>query len=168
MAVNSGRTPKNAYRSNVYVQGNTAVRKQTKRELYELPQRKAEPERRTGTRKGNAVRRNREKALHMNVGYVVFLVCALVAAAFILTWYLGLQSDITNSIKNISRMESSLNELKLENDENYSRIDSSINLEEVKRIAIQELGMRYAEEGQIVTFSGEGSDYVRQTGEIPD
>ena len=58
--------------------------------------------------------------------------------------------------------------LKLENDENYSRIDSSINLEEVKRIAIQELGMRYAEEGQIVTFSGEGSDYVRQTGEIPD
>ena len=104
----------------------------------------------------------------MNVGYVVFLVCALVAAAFILTWYLGLQSDITNSIKNISRMESSLNELKLENDENYSRIDSSINLEEVKRIAIQELGMRYAEEGQIVTFSGEGSDYVRQTGEILD
>ena len=36
MAVNSGRTPKSAYRSNVYVQGNTAVRKQTKRELYEL------------------------------------------------------------------------------------------------------------------------------------
>ena len=41
-------------------------------------------------------------------------------------------------------------------------------LEEVKRVAIQELGMRYAEEGQIVTFDGEGSDYVRQTGEIPD
>ena len=41
-------------------------------------------------------------------------------------------------------------------------------LEEVKRIAIQELGMYYAQEGQIISFNGEGSDYVRQTGDIPD
>ncbi len=58
--------------------------------------------------------------------------------------------------------------MRLTNDENYSRITSSVNLEEVRRIAIQELGMRYAEEGQIITFNGEGSDYVRQTGDIPD
>ena len=114
------------------------------------------------------MRRNRERALYMNVGYVLFLVGAMIAAAIILTGYLRLQSDITNSIKHISQMESRLNELKLENDENYSRITSSINLEEVKRVAIQELGMRYAEEGQIITFDGEGSDYVRQTGELPD
>ena len=104
----------------------------------------------------------------MNVGYVLFLVAAMLVSAFVLTGYLTLQADITSSIKHISKMESSLNELRLENDENYSRISSSVNLEEVKRIAIQELGMRYAEEGQIVAFDGEGSDYVRQTGEIPN
>lgn len=93
---------------------------------------------------------------------------AMVAAAFILIRYLTLQSDITNSIKHISALESQLNEMKLDNDENYSRITSNVDLEEVKRVAIQELGMQYAKEGQIITFSGEGSDYVRQTGDIPE
>lgn len=104
----------------------------------------------------------------MNIGSVLFMAVAMTAAGLILTWYLTLQSDITNSIKNISRLESQLNYMRLTNDENYSRITSSVNLEEVRRIAIQELGMRYAEEGQIITFNGEGSDYVRQTGDIPD
>ena len=48
-------------------------------------------------------------------------------------------------------MESELNSLKLSNDEEYSRITSNINLEEVKRIAIGELGMTYAAEGQVIT-----------------
>ena len=73
-----------------------------------------------------------------------------------------------SSCKNISRQEKILNDLRLDNDENYSRITSSINLDEVKRIAIQELGMGYAQECQIITFNGESSDYVRQTGEIPN
>ena len=97
-----------------------------------------------------------------------FLLIATVAVSCSIMYYLTLQSDITNSIKSISKMESQLNELRLDNDENYSRITSNVNLEEVRNVAIQELGMRYAEEGQIITFNGEGSDYVRQTGSIPD
>ena len=42
-----------------------------------------------------------------------------------------------------------------------------MNLEEIKRIAIQELGMQYAGEGQIVPFSSEDNDYVKQMAEIP-
>ena len=91
----------------------------------------------------------------MSLGYVLFLSLATILAGVMLTGYIGLQSDITNSIKNISRLESELNSLKLKNDEEYSRITSNIDLEEVKRIAIQELGMKYAEEGQIITFAGE-------------
>lgn len=165
MAVTARERHKSAYRSSIYVQGNTAARRQVERGgIYAVPAEREVPSRKSS----HNVRRNRERALYMNVGYVLFLVGAMIAAAIILTGYLRLQSDITNSIKHISQMESRLNELKLENDENYSRITSSINLEEVKRIAIQELGMRYAEEGQIITFDGEGSDYVRQTGELPD
>ena len=33
--------------------------------------------------------------------------------------------------------------------------------------AIQELGMKYAEEGQIVIVEGGGSDYMRQMADIP-
>lgn len=97
-----------------------------------------------------------------------FLLLATAAVSCALLYYLSLQAEITSSIKSISKMESTLNELKLDNDENYSRITSNVNLEEVRTVAIQELGMRYAEEGQIITFNGEDSDYVRQTGTIPD
>ncbi len=158
MAVNDRAQRRTAYRNNVYVQGNTARRLQAVPAVREVPSKKA----------NTRVRKNREKAKHMSIGSVLSMAVAMTAAAFILTGYLGLQSDITNSIKHIAALESQLNELKLANDENYSRITSDINLEEVKRVAIQELGMTYAKEGQIITFNGEGSDYVRQTGNIPD
>ncbi len=158
MAVNARERRKTAYRNNLYVQGNTV------RKLQALPDIEEESPRKVSTR----TRKNRERALHMNVGSVLFMAAAMTIAGLILTWYLTLQSDITNSIHHISELESELNYLKLSNDENYSRITSSVSLEEVKRVAIQELGMCYAEEGQIITFSGEGSDYVRQTGDIPD
>lgn len=167
MAVNAREQHKNAYRNSVYVHGNTAPRRQPGGGIYELPGRQA-PSRQTVKHTGKNVRRNRDKALYMNIGYVLFLAAAVVAATVILTGYLTLQADITSSIKNISKMESTLNEMRLTNDENYDRIISNVNLDEVKRIAIQELGMGYAKEGQIITFHGEGSDYVRQTGEIPD
>ncbi len=158
MAVNERERRRTAYRNQVYVQGNTA------RRLQAVPAVKEVPLRKVNTR----VRKNREKAKHMSIGSVLSMALAMIAAAFILTRYLGLQADITNSIKHIAALESQLNELKLDNDENYSRITSDINLDEVKRVAIQELGMTYAKEGQIITFNGEGSDYVRQTGDIPD
>ena len=148
---------KATYRNDAYVQGNTA------RKLEVLPQ-VEQPIHRVSEQ----TRRNRARAHRMNVGYVAFLVVAMIAVGVILTMYISLQSDITNSIKHIASQEQTLNNLKLDNDENYSRITSSVNLDEVKRIAIQELGMCYAQEGQIITFNGESSDYVRQTGEIPD
>ena len=158
MAVDERARRRAAYRNSVYVQGNTA------RRLQAVPERENEPLRKVSTR----TRKNRERARHMNIGSVLSMAVAIVAAGFILTWYLTLQSDITNSIKHIAALESELNELKRDNDENYNRITSDINLEEVKRVAIQELGMSYAKEGQIVIFNGEGSDYIRQTGDIPD
>ena len=50
----------------------------------------------------------------------------------------------------------------LANDEEYSRITSNINLEEIKRIAIGELGMTYATEGQVIPYESDSNDYMRQ------
>ncbi len=157
MAVNGRAKRRATYRDGVYVQGNTA------RRIQAVPDRN-EPVKKISAR----TRKNRERAKHMNIGSVLSMAIAMVAAGFILTWYLTLQSDITNSVKHIAALESELNQLRRDNDENYSRITSNVDLEEVKRVAIQELGMTYAREGQIVIFNGEGSDYVRQTGDIPD
>ncbi|MDE5717513.1 MAG: cell division protein FtsL [Lachnospiraceae bacterium] len=146
-------TRRNAY----YVQGNTARNIQPVRRTDDRPKKKV----------NNTVRRNRERAKHMSAGYVLFLGAALVATGMILVYYIGLQSDITNSVKHISMLERQLNDLKVANEEDYSRITSSVDLEEIRRIAIQELGMQYAQEGQIISFASENSDYVKQMAEIP-
>ncbi len=115
----------------------------------------------------HTARKNREKAVQMNLGYVTFLIAALTFAAVVLIGYINLQSEITNSVKRVSRMESELHALKQDNDEYETRINSSIDLEEVKRIAICELGMKYASEGQIIRVEGGGDDYARKYAEIP-
>lgn len=146
-----------AERRNIYMYDNTARELDVRRAMEEAPRKKL----------SHAARKNREKAHHMNLGYVLFLTAALGLTGFVLIGYIRLQSGITASVKQISRLESQLNNLKLENDEELSRIESAVDLEEVKRIAIEELGMTYAEEGQIIEYSSEGSDYVRQVAEVP-
>lgn len=144
-------------RSRYYVQGNAVRKLDVTEEIERQPKKKI----------SNTARKNRERAKHMSAGYVMFLCMALVVTGITLVNYIGLQSDITNSVKHISTLEKQLNDLKLANDEDYSRITSSVNLEEIKRIAIQELGMQYAEEGQIVSFSSQSNDYVKQMADIP-
>lgn len=146
-------TRQNAY----YVQGNTVRKAQPVRRMPERPNKKV----------NNSVRKNRERAKHMSAGYVLFLCAALVSAGIILVYYIGLQSDITNSVKHIAALERQLNALKVANEEDYTRISSKVDLEEIRRIAIQELGMQYAKEGQIISFASENSDYVKQMAEIP-
>lgn len=139
----------------MYVYDNTARRLDVQRQLEQAPRRQLSHE----------ARKNRDKARHMSLGYVVFLIAAFCTSAFLLMNYIQLQAELTNRTKGLARLESKLNTMKLENDEAYSRITSSIDLEEIKRVAIGELGMTYAEEGQIITYSSVGNDYMRQVNE---
>ena len=115
-----------------------------------------------------SVLRTKVKAVPMNKGYIAVVAAAFLIVCGVLMSYVKIQSDITNHINNISELESKLNELRLANDETYTKIMSSVDLEEIKRIAVNELGMKYAKEGQVVQYTGEGNDYVRQYGEVPE
>lgn len=137
---------------NAYAYGTAAHKLDIQRRIEEDPGRQVHP----------VVRKNRERAHHMNAGYVFFLAVAMCAAAWILVNYIQLQADLTNLTRSVAEKQSELNTLKLANDEEYNRIISDINLEEIKRIAIGELGMTYAQEGQIVLYTSENSDYMRQ------
>ena len=138
-----------------YVYGNAAPKLDVQREMEQQPRRVL----------SNTTRKNRDKARHMSLGYVAFLVLAMCVAGYVLIHYLQLQADITTVTQNIARQERELNNLKVANDEELSRITSSVDMEEVKRVAIGELGMVYPQEGQIVTYSNEGRDYVRKVSE---
>lgn len=136
-----------------YTEGNTIRKLDVTKELHK-PYESVEI--------SHTTRKNRDKALYMNLGYVLFLVAALVSTALILIGYIKVQSELTLTIRNIAKLESELNDLKLSNDEDYSRAASSVDLEEIRNVAIGELGMRYAKDGQIINVLGKGSDYVRQ------
>lgn len=142
----AGRTP--------YQYDSAARALELKRQLEAAPAKKPSYE----------VRRNQEKAHHMNFGYVLFLCAALCTCALVLVNYIQLQSSMTAKINEVSAKESELNSLKLSNDEEYTRITSNIDLEEIKRVAIGELGMTYASEGQIVLYENPDSDYMRKMG----
>ncbi len=112
---------------------------------------------------------SRQRRHHMSLGYLLFLSLAMTLMVGTLAFYLSVQSQITNSVKNIATLESQLNNLKQDNDEAYNRASGNVDLDEIKRIAIQEYGMTYASEGQIVRYSdGGGNDYVRQLAPIPE
>lgn len=140
-----------------YIDGSAVKKIDVRREIDEAPLK----------RTSATVRRNREKAVHMNIGYVLFLAAGLCAASIILIGYIRIQAENTAMLENIARKESTLNSMRMENDEEYSRIISSVDLEHVKDVAINQLGMRYAEEGQIVEVETQGDDYVRQHQEMP-
>ena len=152
------RRRKKTSNNRIYVDGNTV------RKVRPKPLRVSDGK---PKKLSHTTRKNRDRAAYMNLGYVMFLAVAVIAMGFICIQYLKLQADITGRVKNISKLDSTLNDLKLANDEEYARIMGSVDLEEIKRIAMEELGMKYASESQIIKFSGEGSDYVRQYKDIP-
>ena len=113
-------------------------------------------------------RRRVKTAPRMNFGYAIFLLCAMLLAGYVLIGYIQLQADLTSQIQQISTLERQLNDLRHTNDDELTRINSSLDLEEIKRVAIYELGMVYATEGQIIRYTNESSDYVIQLSDIPN
>ena len=144
------------YQMNTYVDGNTVRKLQTVQ--------KSDAQKRTTS---SATRKNREKAMQMNMGYVVFLTAAAVVTVMVCINYLKLQAQHTSYQKTVTSMGTQLSELKLENDSEYNRIVSSVDLEHVKDVAMNELGMVFASEKQIYTYDSTESDYVKQYQDVP-
>ena len=81
--------------------------------------------------------------------------------------YINIQSDITARMRTISNLESQIADLKAENDEAFKRINTAVDLDAIKNTAINELGMFYASEDQIIYYTVENDDYMNQYIEIP-
>ncbi|MBR5584398.1 MAG: hypothetical protein IKW21_07725, partial [Lachnospiraceae bacterium] len=48
-----------------------------------------------------------------------------------------------------------------------NRIETSINLEEIREVAINELGMVYATKENVILYKSTHQNYVSQYGEVP-
>ncbi len=136
-----------------YVQGSAAPKIDIRREMEEGRQ---------IHRVSQATKKNREHVHSMSPAYVMVLLLCLCTTLGVIIWYVNLQSQVTSKVSVVNQLESKLNTMRQANDEESLRIENSVDLEEIKRIAIGELGMTYAQEGQIIYYSGEGTDYMRK------
>lgn len=145
-----------------YVQGNTV----RKLEPSRVPVKRTPDEERRPSVNHN-VRRNREKALHMDLPYVIMLTIAAVCSLCLCVNYLHVQTSITARIHNIASLEQKLEALKSENDALETSINTSIDLDHVYQVATEELGMVYANKDQVLLYKQTESEYVRQNEDIP-
>ncbi len=146
-------------RTYAYVDG-TAVRK-----LETLP---AETTKRRQTPSTSlSTKKNRERALQMNFGYVLFLTAAAVATVFMCVTFLQLQAKGTRLQEQVTALEARLDAAILENDSDYNRIMTGVDMERVKEVAMNDLGMIFAKKSQIVTYEVNDGDYVRKYSDVP-
>ena len=116
-----------------------------------------EPQRRTSApkRKKNVSRRvsqNRKKALAMNRAYVTFLAVAAIFALILCVNY----------------VQKELADLKEQNNTKYNSVMDSVNLDEIREKAMNELGMVYATSDQVIEYESPSGDYVKQYEGIPE
>lgn len=154
-----------------YTEGNTVRQLQAMPAMpdYREERRKREEKERQDAlkRKKRAERKAKEKALRSSKRYVVFLTMAVMVFGMFAGAYINIQSDITARMRKISNLESQIADLKAENDEAYKRINTAVDLDAIKNTAINELGMFYASQDQIIYYTVENDDYMNQYIEIP-
>lgn len=146
----------------MYIYGNTV------RQAEVMPQRQEEPRKEHKKKKlDRQILKNRRKAMRMNPAYVMFLSIAAVAALVVCVWYLQVRAELTSRTEHITELQQELADAKEENTTRYNVVMDSVNLEEVRDRAINDLGMGYATSDQIIEYQNPVNDYVKQYESIP-
>jgi len=146
-------------RQNIYVEGNTV-----RREAVPRPRREQETRQPEITRR---VRRNREKIQVIGVPYLIILAFATVMVLGACVNYLQVQSSITAHRNNIKKLETSVMTMKADNNAVEGQIDTYVDLDYIRNVAMNEMGMVYPSDDQVIYYDKTESGYVRQYEDIP-
>lgn len=144
-------------RNAAYIAGNTA------RQLN-VPEREYFQEERHAV----TPRKGQERALPMELPFVIMLTIAAICTLYLCVSYLQLQSSITARLDHIEYLEERIETLKADNDALETRINTSVDLDYVYKVATEELGMVYANKNQVRLYNKTESEYVRQYEDIPE
>ena len=97
---------------------------------------------------------------------VAFLAAATVVCFLVCAIFIYLQSDVTTRMANIASIESQIAEVKADNVAAEKRLETTMNLDQIKEAA-KNLGLIMPGSEQVRYYSVENSDYMNQYGEIP-
>lgn len=159
-----------------YIDGNTVRRIQPKRrsnpeELERRQQARMRERQRILDEREMEYRAQQARLRHKTVvvdrTYLAVLIIASLFTLGLCFSYIQMQTSINTRISSIETKKQQLDKLKSENDALQNSIDTSVNLDEIYRVATQELGMVYAGKDQTITYDKTESEYVRQYEDIP-
>lgn len=153
-------------RTMYYIDGSTV------RKVEQAPSRKSNNEvHKKSSNKQAQQRRVSEKAqnaLAFNMGYTIFVTAAVLIMVFACIAVLYMESRISLQQANINELETQLEVIEEENAAYKLSLENMYTLDEIYDVATNELGMVYAEKGQIVYYESADEDYVKQYQDVPE
>ena len=127
-------------------------------------QRPAEPVKgqKAAARKPQAREQEYRKNLRIGMPTVFMLTLVFAATVYIVYSYLYLSASVASHMDTVEALEVQLEDLRNENDALEQSIDTSIDLNYVYNVAVNELGMVHAGEDNTIRYDKTESEYVRQ------
>ena len=141
--------------------GTAALKRKSSRELADDYMREQEEKARLHEH------RRKHNFMHANRVYTFYMVIVVLAALTFMVKYIDYQSVATIKLREISSLETQLEDLRADNDATAKRLASAVPIYEVKERAINELGMDYARDSQIRYYSVDNVDYMSQYADLP-
>ncbi|SHJ04354.1 hypothetical protein [Parasporobacterium paucivorans] len=151
---------RNSQAGQLYVYGN-AVRKEESIP-QRIPRQFQEPPRRNPN-----VRKNRNKALSMNAPYVVFLAAAVFACLTMCVGYIMIRTENMRLSNDITSLKQQIEAVSTQNDALDYSINSFIDVNNIIKVATEELGMVKSSKDNIKLYDGTEREYMNQYAEIP-
>ena len=93
---------------------------------------------------------------------------ALMAVSMSLIRFLELQATVSLRAAQVNELEEKYVTMKADNDLEQVRINSSIDYDKIFEVAVNDLGMVYANKDQVIVYNSEKMEVVKQLSSIPD
>ena len=128
-------------------------------EVIEIPQEERSERR--------ARRKQLQRQAAVSPAYFAFMAAMACTVLVLAVAYLSLNASINSHMANIEELTEQLEDLEEMNARTKSSIEASIDMEEIYRIATEELGMVYPDDDQVITYDQTEREYVLQDEDIP-
>lgn len=160
--------------NNYYIDGNTARKRayfgqEAMRDYSALPERRKElpTPRRPVPAPERQIHRQPRHLSGISKASLFILTIAIAATLYFCIELLMLQHQVSKMEKDIVSMEQSLNAERNKNNAAYEQINMVYDLDYVYSIAVNDLGMVYPNNNEVITFEATDDSYVRQYADIP-
>lgn len=130
--------------------------------------RENESQQKKNQKKMTSVRNNKSHKPKLNRKFVYSVLAGCIMVTITSTHYLQLKAEMAIQKSRLTSQKLEYSELKADNDAYYSEVLSSVDLETIRKKALNEFGMKYATEDQIKYYTPDGEGYVRQYQEVPE